>query len=155
MFNIAQERVETREDIQKHLFLFDPSHYIDLSVEDYVCLHFPKDHVKHSVILPSVNGRSRIVAKKIVSRMVNMREDVPKPEKWFFSNYSNHEVLRGKYDYNLNMADIKGNPTVTNLEDDGFYIECMNCINVNENGWNVKDPCCDCIFSEECCEGGT
>ena len=154
MFNIAQERVETREDIQKHFVLFDPSHYIDLSVEDYVCLHFPKDHVKHSVILPSVNGRSRIVAKKIVSRMVNMREDVPKPEKWFFSNYSNHEILRGKYDYNLNMADIKGNPTVTNLEDDGFYIECMNCINVNANGWNEKDPCGDCIFSAECYEGG-
>ena len=154
MFNIAQERVEKREDIQKHLVLFDPRCYIDSSVEDYVCLHFPKDHVKHSVILPSVNGRSRIVAKKIVSRVVNMREDVPKPEKWFFSNYSNREILRGKHDYNLNMAAIKEDLTVTNLEDEGFYIECMNCIDINAGGWNMRDSCGDCIFSEECIEGG-
>ena len=154
MFNIAQEHVEKREDVQKHLELFDPGRYIDSSVKDYVCLHFPKDCVKHSVILPSVIGRPRIVAKKIISRIVNMGENVPKPEKWFFSNYSNREILRGKHDYNLNMAAIKGDHTVADLEDDGFYIECMNCVNINADGWNTPDPCGDCIFSEECNEGG-
>lgn len=154
MLNICQEYVKNLADIQNHTELFDPKHYIDSSIEAYICLHFPGDHVEHSVILPSVNGRSRIVARKIVSRIVNMKEDVPKPEKWFFSNFSNNEILRGKYDYDLNMADIKENPTVADLEEASFYIECMNCININVDGWSKQEFCSKCIFTEECVEEG-
>ncbi len=154
MLNICQEQVKDQADIQKHPKLFDPTQYIDSSIEDYICLNFPGDNVKHSVILPSVNGRSRIVAQKIISRIVSLKEDVPKPEKWFFSNFSNHEILRGKYDYDLNMAVIKEDPTVADLEESCFFIECMNCININAGGWNIQDPCGNCIFSEKCVEEG-
>lgn len=154
MLNICQERIKDQKEIQTHAALLDPGHYVDPEVSDYICLYFPGDCVRHSVILPTVNGRSRTVAQKIVSRMVNLREDVPKPEKWFFGNYSNREILRGKYDYDLNMADVKEESTVVDMEKDSFYIECMNCININAGGWNQRESCGDCIFLEKCVEEG-
>ena len=66
MLNICQEKVKAKTEIEEHSELFDPRHYIDQSVKDYICLNFPEDNVKYSVILPSVNGRSRTVAQRIV-----------------------------------------------------------------------------------------
>lgn len=154
MLNICQEQVNTKTEIKKHAELYDPRYYIDQSVKDYICFSFPEDNANYSVILPSVIGRPRIVAKKIISRIVNLEGDVPKPQKWFFSNYSNNEILRGKYDYNLNMADIKEKSTIVDLEETDFYIECMNCININAGGWTKQEHCSNCIFSEECAGEG-
>lgn len=145
MLNICQEKVNNETEIVAHLELFDPFHYMVHSVTDYVCLNFPEDqYVNHSVILPRAGGNFKGVKRKIVERMVNMS---PKPEKWFFEN---SKLTRGKNYYNYSTANVNENPTIADLGEDSFYIECMDCIGIDEDEWNIQEACDDCIFSEKC-----
>ena len=34
-----------------------------------------------------------------------------------------------------------------------FYIECMDCIGIDEKEWSIPEICRDCIFSEKCVNG--
>lgn len=95
MLNICQKEVNNETEISAHLEMFDPLHYVDCSVTDYVCLNFPEDkRVNRSVILPRAGGNFKGVKRKIVERMVKMSL---KPEKWFFEN---SKLTRGKNYYN-------------------------------------------------------
>lgn len=145
MLDICQEKVNDETEISAHLEMFDPCHYMDFSVTDYVCLNFPEDkYVNHSVILPSAGGKFKGVKRKIVERMVNIS---PRPEKWFFEN---SKITRGKNYYNYSTANVNENPTVADLGEDSFYIECMECIGIDEDEWSVQEACGGCIFSEKC-----
>lgn len=145
MLNICQEKVNNETEIFSQLEIFDPLYYMDTSVTDYVCLNFPKDkYVNHSVILPRVGGNFKGVKRKIVERMVNIS---PKPEKWFFEN---SKLARGKNYYNYSTANVNENPTITDLGEDSFYIECMDCIGIDEGEWSIQEDCNGCIFSEKC-----
>ena len=145
MLDICQEKVNDETEISVHLEMFDPCHYIDFSVTDYVCLNFPEDkYVSHSVILPPAGGKFKGIKRKIVERMVNTS---PKPEKWFFEN---SKITKGKNYYNYSTANVNENPTVADLGEDSFYIECMECIGIDEDEWSVPDVCGGCIFSEKC-----
>ena len=73
-----------------------------------------------------------------------------KPEKWFFENNS---PMWGKNYYNYSTANVNENPTVADLGEDSFYIECMACIEVDEGDWNKKETCENCIFSMNCVKG--
>ena len=145
MLDICQEKVNDETEISVHLEIFDLCHYIDFSVTDYVCLNFPEDkYVSHSVILPPAGGKFKGIKRKIVERMVNTS---PKPEKWFFEN---SKITKGKNYYNYSTANVNENPTVADLGEDSFYIECMECIGIDEDEWSVPDVCGGCIFSEKC-----
>ena len=145
MLNICQKKVNNETEISAHLETFDPLHYVDSSVIDYVCLNFPEDKfVNHSVILPRAGGNFKGVKRKIVERMVNMS---PKPEKWFFEN---SKLTRGKNYYNYSTANVNENPTVADLGEDSFYIECMDCIGIDEEEWSIQEDCSSCIFSMKC-----
>lgn len=134
MLDICQEKINDETEISVYVEMFDPCHYMDSSVTDYVCLNFPEDkYVNHSVILPSAGGKFKGVKRKIVERMVNIS---PKPEKWFFEN---SKITRGKNYYNYSTANVNENPTVADLGEDSFYIECMECIEIDENKWSVQD----------------
>ena len=64
MLDICQEKVNDETEISVHLEMFDPCHYIDSSVTDYVCLNFPEDkYVSHSVILPPAGGKFKGILK--------------------------------------------------------------------------------------------
>ena len=52
--------------------------------------------------------------------------------------------------YNYSTANVNENPTVADLGADSFYIECMECIGIDEDEWSVLDVCGGCIFSEKC-----
>lgn len=97
-----------------------------------------------SVILPPVGGKFNSVKRKIVERMV---KSSPKPGKWFFENT---KLTKGKNYYNYSTANVNENPTVADLGEDSFYIECMDCIGIDETEWSIKENCSDCIFSEKC-----
>lgn len=145
MLNICQKKVNNETEISAHLETFDPLHYVDSSVIDYVCLNFPEDKfVNHSVILPRAGGNFKGVKRKIVERIVNMS---PKPEKWFFEN---SKLTRGKNYYNYSTANVNENPTVADLGEDSFYIECMDCIGIDEEEWSIQEDCSSCIFSMKC-----
>ena len=125
--------------------IFNPLYYIDSSVTDYICLDFPEDiYVNHSVILPRAGGEFKGIKRKIVERMVNIS---PKPGKWFFEN---GKLTRGKNYYSYSTANVNENPTVADLGEDSFYIECMDCIGIDEDEWNIQEDCSSCIFSEKC-----
>lgn len=145
MLNICQKKVNNEAEISDHLELFDPIHYIDSTVTNYVCLNFPEDkYANHSVILPRAGGNFKGVKRKIVERMVNMSL---KPEKWFFEN---SKLARGKNYYNYSTANVNENPTVADLGEDSFYIECMDCIGIDEDEWSIQEDCSGCIFSVNC-----
>lgn len=149
MLNICQKEANDKPEIFKCLELFDPLHYIVSSVTDYVCLKFQEDkYINHSVILPRAGTEFKGAKRKIVERMVNMRT---KPGKWFFEN---SKLTRGKNYYNYSTANVNENPTVADLGEDSFYIECMDCIGIDEDEWSVQEACGDCIFSEKCVKEG-
>lgn len=150
MLNLCQDQIKTEKEMELHPELFDPKHYIVSSVTDYVCLNFPEDkHVSHSVILPRAGRKFKGVKRKLVERMVKMST---LPRKWFFENDS---LAPGKNYFYFSTADVNENPTVADLENDCFYIECMNCIRIDEGDWSEQDPCGNCIFSEKCAEEET
>ena len=150
VLNICQGKLKNETEISNHLELFDPAHYIVHSVTDYVCLNFPEDkYINYSVILPRTGrGNFKGVKRKIVERMVNLS---PKPEKWFFENSN---LTKGKNYYNYSTANVNENPTVADLGEDSFYIECMDCIGIDEGDWSISEICDDCIFSEKCIKEG-
>ena len=152
MLNICQDKINSQMEMEQHSELFDPNYYLESSVTDYVCLHFPEDkYASHSVILPPATEKPKRVKRRIADRMIKMSQ---KPEKWFFKNDS---FKRGKNSVTYSVANIKENSTVADPEEYqeySFYIECMKCIQTDEGDWNEPDPCGKCIFSEECAEGG-
>lgn len=149
MLNIGQKKVNDESEILDYFELFDPVYYMVSSVTSYVCLKFPEDEfINHSVILPRAGGEFTGVKRKIVDRMVKMS---PKPGKWFFEN---SKLTRGKNYYNYSTANVNENPTVADLGEDSFYIECMECIGIDEGEWGTQEVCGDCIFSEKCVKEG-
>ena len=145
ILDICQEKVKIEADIICNLNLFNPNNYIDQSVTEYVCFCFPDDrYSSRSVILPRVGGDFNSIKRKIVGRMVKTSQ---RPEKWFFEN---NKMLKGKNIYNYSTANVDENPTIIDLGKDGFYIECMECIGVDDTEWNKPEICSECIFSEKC-----
>lgn len=149
ILNLCQEKIKSEVEILANPDLFKPENYMDQSVVEYVCFNFPDDKfISHSVILPRVGGDFNSVKRKIVGRMIKLS---PKPEKWLFEN---NRILRGKNYYNYSTADVNDNPTVADLGEDSFYIECMDCIGIDDTDWNIPETCSECIFSEKCVNGG-
>lgn len=145
MLNICQEQVPDLEHIGDHAESFDPKTYLDPSVTDYVSLDFDRaDHIAHSVILPQAGVEFKDVKRRITERMVNMPQ---RPEKWFFAN---SDLKRGKNYFSYSTANVSEDPTITDLGEDTFYIECMECIHIAEGEWSAREACDDCIFSLKC-----
>lgn len=148
ILNLCQEKIKLEVDITMNSDLLKPDNYIDQSVMEYVCFNFPEDkYASHSIILPRVGGDFNGTKRKIVGRMIKMSQ---KPEKWFFEN---NKIIRGKNYYDYSTANINEKATVADLGEDSFYIECMDCIGIDEAEWNIPEICSECIFSEKCTKG--
>ena len=148
MLSICQEEVHGEEEISAHSELFDPLHYVVLSVTDYICLNFPKDKcVNRTVILPRAGGNFTGIKRKIAERMIHMPQ---RPEKWFFGD---SKLMKGKNYYEYSTANVIENPTIVDLGEDTFYVECMECIKIEEGQWSKRDICKNCIFCEKCIKG--
>ena len=145
ILNICQETLDDQKMLDQYPSLFDPKTYIDEDIKDYVCLNFPQDpYIDRSVILPAAVAEFRGTTRKITDRMVNMPN---KPGKLFLQNY---DLKTGKNYYSYNTANISENPTVADLGEDTFYVECMNCIHIDEGDWSEHENCSDCIFYLKC-----
>lgn len=149
MLNICQEKVRSISDLSAHEHLLDPAYYNDESVKDYICLDFPEDKfARRSVILPPAGRKFGSLKRKIVERMVKLS---PKPAKWYFEN---NDLIRGKNYYSYTTANVNETPTVADLGEDSFYIECMGCIKIDMGEWCSYETCTECIFSEKCIREG-
>lgn len=150
MLDLCQEKVQDPKRIADHPELFDLKTYLDTSVTDYISLNFhKKDHITHSVILPQAGVEFTGVKRRITERMVNMPQ---RPEKWFFAN---NDLMRGKNYYSYSTANVSEDPTIADLGEDTFYIECMQCIHIGEGEWSCREACDDCIFSMKCAKEET
>ena len=149
MLNICQENVHEVTEISAHSELLNPFYYMVPRVTEYICLNFPEDKcINRTVILPRAGGDFTGVKRRIVARMVNMSQ---RPEKWFFAD---SKLMRGKNYYKYSTANVNENPTVVDLGEDSFYIECMDCIGIGEGEWDKTDVCSHCIFSVQCVKEG-
>lgn len=145
MLDICQEKIHDKLDIEKHSELYDPLNYIDDSVINYICMNFPEDkYVDRCIIVPPAAGEFKRCRRKIVGRMINI---TPKPMKWFFQN---SKIKKGKNYYKYSTNDVNENPSIADLGKDSFYIECMDCIGIDEDEWEIKEECKKCIFSLNC-----
>ena len=62
------------------------------------------------------------------------------------------KILKNFYDYYT--ANVNNSLTVADLGEDGFYIECMDCIGIDEEDWERTDTRGKCVFSERCIKEG-
>lgn len=122
--------------------IMKPQTYIVAEEINYICLHFPDDCTNTSAIMYANQEAIKRSRKNLCSRMMEV-----KPEKWFLKGNE-----AGKYDYSYSTADIRHDNLVTDLDDDSFVIECMNCIKVDDDDWSASENCKECIFSKSCIE---
>ena len=150
MLNICHEKMPSEENSSGKEALFDPATYILKEITDYICLKFPDDRlVNRSIILPSAYEDFSGARRKILERIIQLHT---RPDKWFLAN--NNDNGRKYHPYDLNMADIDEGPTVANPTGDQYYIECMDCIKIEEGKWKDFEKCSDCIFTEKCVKEG-
>ncbi len=150
MIDVCQEKIMDVDEIESNIQLFNPCSYINETVSEYVCFNFPDDRcANYSVILPSVaGGNFRREIRRIVKRMIDVSH---RPEKWMFEN---SKIIHGKNYYDYSTADVAENPTVADLEKDYFYIECMDCIGIDDDEWSKPEQCGECIFAAKCVKEG-
>lgn len=147
MLDISVKNVKSITQISDHRWLFDPVTYVDDSQKDFICLNFPEDYTNCSVILPAAKGTFKGTKRKLIDRFINLRHV---PEKWFFNN---NDDMQGENYYNYRVTDIRKKATIAERERDGFWIECMHCIGIDEGDWDKAEDCSMCIFKDTCVRG--
>ena len=131
-------------DMEKDKDMLTPQTYIDKSVRNYICTRFIGDFVDTSVILPAVrSGKKESVQRNICSRMY-----LEKPQKWFMAGEH-----CGRKEYRYSAANISDGNSVMDVDNDSYYIECMECINVDTNQWNKIENCEKNILAKDCVKG--
>lgn len=140
--DMLEEKMEITEKQRKRLM---PQTYINSKKKNYISLKFPGDNVEDAVILANILGGS--INTKMTNIFSRMKEFQPK--KWYME-----AGYRGKYLYTMKISDIKKSDKkgfeVTETDPNKFEIECMDCINIDENGWNEIEECDKCIFNDDC-----
>lgn len=137
MYDICEENKDFNEQNT------DPRNYIKESVPGYICVTFKGDCASTGAILPAVSSKK---GKGDITNIYSRMKKV-KPEKWYMDS-----DWRGKLPYGFSPAYIDdGTKSVANI--DGvkhFFIECMDCIHIDQGEWNLKEKCSECIFNENC-----
>lgn len=129
--------------VEQNADMLNPQTYIEKNDKKYICIKFPMDNVKTSVILPTIregqNGRDY---KNIASRMY-----FEKPQKWYIAGH-----LSGKKDYKYSVSTIREEGSIVDMQTDSYIVECMKCIKIDERKWNNIERCETCIFANDCVE---
>lgn len=142
MLNLCMNKADF--DMEKDKDMFRPQTYIDKSFTNYICIKFKEDFVDTSVILPAVtSGKKESVQRNICTRMY-----LEKPQKWFMEGEH-----CGKNEYRYSAANISDNNSVLDVDSDIYYIECMECIKIDQNQWNEIEDCEKSIFAKDCVKG--
>lgn len=140
-FDILSKEIETTDEQRKRLM---PQTYINDCEKNYISLKFPGDNVEDGVILANIYDEPRTNVSAIFSRMKKFQ-----PKKWYMQG-----SYRGKYSYKMDISEIhksyKNGYEVSSIDPDKFEIECMECIDVDMDGWNNKEECGECIFNNNC-----
>lgn len=142
ILNLCMNKVDF--DMEKDKDMLRPQTYIDNSYTSYICIKFKEDFVDTSVILPAVSrGKKISVQGNICSRMY-----LEKPQKWFMEGET-----CGKKEYKYNVANISDGNSVMDVDEDVYYIECMECIKIDANQWDEIENCEKSIFAKNCVKG--
>ncbi|MBO4998369.1 MAG: hypothetical protein J6D02_10260 [Lachnospira sp.] len=142
ILNLCMNKVDF--NMEKDKDMLRPQTYIDNSYTSYICIKFKEDFVDTSVILPAVSrGKKISVQGNICSRMY-----LEKPQKWFMEGET-----CGKKEYKYNVANISDGNSVMDVDEDVYYIECMECIKIDANQWDEIENCEKSIFAKNCVKG--
>lgn len=129
--------------VEQDADMLNPQTYIEKNGKKYICIKFPMDNVKTSVILPIIrkgqNGRDY---KNIASRMY-----YEKPQKWYMPGH-----VSGKKDYKYSVSTIREEGSIVDMQADCYIVECMECIEIDEGKWKNIERCETCIFANDCLE---
>ena len=140
-YNMTDEEIEDKDEQRKVLM---PQTYINDCEKNYISLKFPGDNVEDGVILGNVYDSPKANVTAIFGRMKKFQ-----PKKWYMQG-----SYRGKYSYKMDISEIhksyKNGYEVSSIDPDKFEIECMECIDVDMDGWNNKEECGECIFNNNC-----
>lgn len=133
------------ENPLEYIPLLNPSTYIQEDGYDYICLKFPEDYVSTGILLPEAGNDERDHnITTFYSRMKDMGNN--RPQKWYFRS-----DLRGKHTYEINPASMSDYESLADMNhNDTFFIECMQCIKIDDLGWHTTEKCSECIFQKEC-----
>ena len=76
-------------------------------------------------------------------------------EKYYYDNEEDvdDDFMQGENYYNYRVTDIRKKATIAERERDGFWIECMHCIGIDEGDWDKVEDCSMCIFKDTCVRG--
>lgn len=119
-----------------------PESYINPLVTEYISIKFLNGK-EIELLLPSIASDPATNWKRVYERMGREKE---KPAQYYMPGQ-----YRGAYSYTQKVTDVMSNKRVTNpFIDDKYNIECMECINIDWNQWNILENCKDCIFSNKC-----
>lgn len=119
-----------------------PESYINPLVTEYISIKFLNGR-EIELLLPSIASDPATNWKRVYERMGMEKE---KPTQYYMPGQ-----YRGTYSYTQKVTEIMSNKRVTNpFIDDKYNIECMECINIDWNQWNILENCKECIFSNKC-----
>ena len=129
--------------VERDADMLNPQTYIEKNDKKYICIKFPMDNVKTSVILPIIReGQKERDYKNIASRMY-----FEKPQKWYM-----HGHVSGKKDYKYSVSAIREEGSIVDIQTDSYIVECMKCIKIDEGKWKNIERCETCIFANDCVE---
>lgn len=145
LWKIMIDLCKTKSDFsaEQDAGMLSPQTYIEKTDRNYICLKFPKDCVKTSVILPTIRpGQKERDTKNIATRMY-----LEKPQKWYMAGHT-----FGKKDYKYPVSVIREEGSIVDMETDCYIVECMKCIEIDEGKWENIEECEACIFAKDCVE---
>lgn len=128
---------------EKDVDMLNPERYIEKNDKKYICIKFPNDYVKTSVILPTIRpGQRERDTRNIATRMY-----LEKPQKWYMAGHT-----FGKKEYEYPVSAIREESSIVDMETDSYIVECMKCIKIDEGKWDNIEICEACIFANDCVE---
>lgn len=146
LWKIMIDLCKTKSDfsMEQHADMLNPKTYIEKTNKNYICVKFPMDCVRTSVILPTIRpGQTDWDCSNIASRMY-----LEKPQKWYMAG-----PIFGEKDYNYPVSTILEKGSVVDMESDRFIVECMECIAIDKGKWKDIENCETCIFVNNCVKG--
>lgn len=100
-------------------------------------------------------SRAKTTYKNVKARINRAPKNYIKPKLWYFNKQGKKRGYNNKKSYYINICNIDDNDKnceIDKLNEDYFYIECMECLNINEIN-NHKET--KHIFNERCVNCGS
>lgn len=151
MLNICLDKEDLND---KDIEMMNIRNYIDNEQTNFISIRFENFKRKDIIILPSFGQNDDWIddIENIFTRI-----KVFKPKTWYIKGKLKANKLY-TYNFEVSRLDEEEGPVakqsydITDIDDDVFDIECMDCIKTGSKSWAKQDECWKCIFERGCKE---